>query len=778
MGSYGGLYCGGPDYTAGRCEEAGTGGLPSLLGSRKQSEEDPGLSGGFTLWINLLKRRPPRVPSAAVRSVRCGVTRPYPHPGTGVEYPIFEGLVSAYLKEADSPLSARTCSLPASLFLQSCLPSYPPALCEEMGVPLFQQKHGHVWDQECEISIANQSSRGCYSLPCCRYGSPAERKACCHWIIQTVCPCFCKRAGFQAAVAVRPEAWAVFRIGASESQLSLANRVRTTWTDLNEPATLYCEEPCSGVETWEKTGVTVAECGRHGGDGFSCERRADGSTLTIPEKRALPGNPSPALVSRKKSRPGNPSLALVPRKKSRPGNPSLALVPRKKSRPGNPSLALIPRKKSRPGNPSLALVPRKKSRPGNPSPALVPRKKSRPGNPSLALVPRKKSRPGNPSLALVPRKKSRPGNPSLALVPRKKSRPGNPSPALVPRKKSRPGNPSPALVPRKKSRPGNPSPALVPRKKSRPAHNSSAEAPAGGLLILDLFTLQPVTVTFSGTDGGSGTPVQMCTVEGRSLQCNPEYRDRVSVFGNSVVLRGVGSADSGVYTVREVYDGAALVRTVSVTVGGRTERSPDSEATREKLQQVTLILTGSKNEAYYAEVECVSNFKFLGVHISEDLTWSLNSSTMVKKAQQRLYFLRSLKKAHLCPRILVDFYRCTIESILTNCISVWYGSCSASDRKALQRVVKTAQRITGTQLPTTESVYQKHCLSRARSIIKDPSHPNHEPFTLLPSGRRYRSLRSRTNRLRKSFFPEAATLLNSTPCLSLSTSGGPSRFCF
>ncbi|KAI4903872.1 hypothetical protein NFI96_022133, partial [Prochilodus magdalenae] len=188
----------------------------------------------------------------------------------------------------------------------------------------------------------------------------------------------------------------------------------------------------------------------------------------------------------------------------------------------------------------------------------------------------------------------------------------------------------------------------------------------------------------------------------------------------------------------------------------------------QKTKEVIVDFRKSRNQAHTpihisgAEVECVSNFKFLGIHISEDLTWSLKSSTMVKKAQQRLYFLRSLKKAHLCPRILVDFYRCTIESILTNCISVWYGSCSASDRKALQRVVKTAQRITGTQLPTIESVYQKRCLSRARSIIKDPSHPNHELFTLLPSGRRYRSLRSRTNRLRKSFFPEAVTLLNST----------------
>ncbi|KAI4872906.1 hypothetical protein NFI96_001928 [Prochilodus magdalenae] len=183
----------------------------------------------------------------------------------------------------------------------------------------------------------------------------------------------------------------------------------------------------------------------------------------------------------------------------------------------------------------------------------------------------------------------------------------------------------------------------------------------------------------------------------------------------------------------------------------------------QKTKEVIVDFRKSRNQAHTpihisgAEVECVSNFKFLGVHISEDLTWSLNSSTMVKKAQQRLYFLRSLKKAHLCPRILVDFYRCTIESILTNCISVWYGSCSASDRKALQRVVKTAQRITGTQLPTTESVYQKRCLSRARSSIKDPSHPNHKLLTLLPSGRRYRSLLTLTTNFLPSFHPAGAT---------------------
>ena len=51
------------------------------------------------------------------------------------------------------------------------------------------------------------------------------------------------------------------------------------------------------------------------------------------------------------------------------------------------------------------------------------------------------------------------------------------------------------------------------------------------------------------------------------------------------------------------------------------------------------------------------------------------------------------------PQILKRFYSCTIESILTGCITAWYGNCSGSDRKALQRVVRTAQYITGTKLP-------------------------------------------------------------------------------
>ncbi len=55
-------------------------------------------------------------------------------------------------------------------------------------------------------------------------------------------------------------------------------------------------------------------------------------------------------------------------------------------------------------------------------------------------------------------------------------------------------------------------------------------------------------------------------------------------------------------------------------------------------------------------IERVSSFNYLGVNISEDLTWTAHIQTPVKKARQRLYHLRQLRKT---------FYSGAIESVLT-----------------------------------------------------------------------------------------------------------------
>ncbi|KAI3368906.1 hypothetical protein L3Q82_025426 [Scortum barcoo] len=131
-------------------------------------------------------------------------------------------------------------------------------------------------------------------------------------------------------------------------------------------------------------------------------------------------------------------------------------------------------------------------------------------------------------------------------------------------------------------------------------------------------------------------------------------------------------------------------------------------------------------------VEVVSSFRYLGVHISDDLTWSKNTSCLIRKAHQRLYFLRRLRRAGMGSSVLTSFYRCVVESVLSSCIIVWHGSCSAAEKKALQRVVKAAQRTVGCSLPTTTDIYTSRCRKRASCIMKDPTHTAHELFVPLP----------------------------------------------
>ncbi len=120
-------------------------------------------------------------------------------------------------------------------------------------------------------------------------------------------------------------------------------------------------------------------------------------------------------------------------------------------------------------------------------------------------------------------------------------------------------------------------------------------------------------------------------------------------------------------------------------------------------------------------VELVNSFRFLCVHISEDLTWSAHTDAVLKKAHQRLFFLRLLRNIGMRPSILRSFYTCTVESILTGCITAWFGNSTAGNRKALQRVVRTARHTVGGELPSLQDIYTRRCIRKAQRIIKDSS---------------------------------------------------------
>lgn len=91
--------------------------------------------------------------------------------------------------------------------------------------------------------------------------------------------------------------------------------------------------------------------------------------------------------------------------------------------------------------------------------------------------------------------------------------------------------------------------------------------------------------------------------------------------------------------------------------------------------------------------ELILDFTFLGTTISTDLSWSANTKAVVKKTQQCLHFLRVLRKNKINQKLMITFYRFSVEIILTYCTSLWFSHCTEVDRKNLQGLVKTAQMV-------------------------------------------------------------------------------------
>ncbi|KAK3517437.1 hypothetical protein QTP70_010671 [Hemibagrus guttatus] len=78
--------------------------------------------------------------------------------------------------------------------------------------------------------------------------------------------------------------------------------------------------------------------------------------------------------------------------------------------------------------------------------------------------------------------------------------------------------------------------------------------------------------------------------------------------------------------------------TVIGLITGGEEILQDGSSRRKRKEQHTPIYIGE------TEVERVKTFKFLGTYINKDFTWSHTTQQLLRRSQQRLYFLRRLKK--------------------------------------------------------------------------------------------------------------------------------------
>lgn len=132
-------------------------------------------------------------------------------------------------------------------------------------------------------------------------------------------------------------------------------------------------------------------------------------------------------------------------------------------------------------------------------------------------------------------------------------------------------------------------------------------------------------------------------------------------------------------------------------------------------------------------MERADSYKLLGLQVTSDMSWKTNTVATVRKSQQHLYFIRLLRKAGLerCP--VTQASRGRIESIPTTGITVWYGKTTKAERKALQRIIKTAEKIIGNKLPSMDSICTQCCQKRADKNCQrlyPPNSPSAQAQTL------------------------------------------------
>ena len=93
------------------------------------------------------------------------------------------------------------------------------------------------------------------------------------------------------------------------------------------------------------------------------------------------------------------------------------------------------------------------------------------------------------------------------------------------------------------------------------------------------------------------------------------------------------------------------------------------------------------------EIELITEVKLLGLHVSNDMKWKTNTSSMVRKASKRLWILRRLKKLGATKSSLVEVYLKQIRCILEFGAPAWQGSLTLDDNTDIERVQKCALHI-------------------------------------------------------------------------------------
>lgn len=162
------------------------------------------------------------------------------------------------------------------------------------------------------------------------------------------------------------------------------------------------------------------------------------------------------------------------------------------------------------------------------------------------------------------------------------------------------------------------------------------------------------------------------------------------------------------------------------------------------------------------DIEMVTSYKYLGVHLNNKLDWTHNTTALYKKGQSRLYLLRRLRSFGVQGSLLKTFYDTVVASAIFYGVVCWGSSISTADRKRLDKLIKKAGSVLGCHLDPVEVVGERRMMAKLSSMLENNSHPLQDTLTALESSFSDRLLHPKCvkERFRRSFLPAAVRLFN------------------
>lgn len=135
--------------------------------------------------------------------------------------------------------------------------------------------------------------------------------------------------------------------------------------------------------------------------------------------------------------------------------------------------------------------------------------------------------------------------------------------------------------------------------------------------------------------------------------------------------------------------------------------------------------------------------------------------TCATNCSRDCFFLRWLRLYGVSNQIMLIFYKAILESLIRYGITAWFGNLTVQLKNRLANMHRTAMKIIGMkQYESVENLYNRAVMTQATKISLDSTNPLSSEYELLPSGRRFRIPKCKTNRLKLSFVPASIKLLN------------------